>query len=185
MPFRGFISADLPPLPRVDSLVRDLREASLDLKVVSSDHLHVTLKFLGDTQDGLVPEIVAALREAATGVAPMAASVRGTGGFPNLTRPRVIWIGLEGANPLAGVARALDEHLRNLGFAPENRPWSPHVTVARARGPRGLDRVREILRSHEDETFAEVRIKELQLKKSVLRPQGPVYSTVETVRLEG
>jgi len=185
MPFRAFISADLPAIPSIEALIRDLREASRDLKLVSADRFHVTLKFLGDTEEGLVPEIVSAMRESAAGVLPFTLKVRGSGAFPNLSRPRVLWVGLEGADPLARIAKSLDEHLRALGFSVEARPWSAHVTLARVRGPRGLDRAQEILRRHAEETFAEVPIEEIRLKKSVLGPGGPEYSTVESVRLEG
>lgn len=185
MPFRAFISADLPAIPSIESLIGDLREASRDLKLVSADRFHVTLKFLGDTEEGLVPEIVTAMREASAGISPFPLTVRGSGAFPNLSRPRVLWVGLEGADPLARIARSLDEHLRALGFGAETRPWSAHVTLARVRGPRGLDRAQEVLRRHEDEMFAETRIEEIRLKKSILRPQGPEYTTVESVRLEG
>mgnify|MGYP006268813929 CR=1 FL=1 len=185
MPFRAFISADLPPLPRVESLARDLRDASPDLKIVSVEHLHLTLKFLGDTEEGLVPEIVSAMREAAAGVAPFVLRVRGTGAFPGPSRPNVLWVGIEGAEPLARIAKSLDADLTALGFASERRPWSAHVTLARVRGRRGLDRVQALLRAHETDDFAEARIEEIRLKKSVLQPGGPEYTTVEAVRLEG
>lgn len=183
MPFRAFISADLPSIPALEGLARDLHEAGRDLKVVSAEHLHLTLKFLGDTDERLVPELVSAMREAAAGVAPFTVRVRGTGAFPNLQRPSVLWVGLEGGEPLARMAASLDADTGALGFERERRAWSPHVTLARVRGPRGLDRAADILRAHADELFAEIRIEEIRLKKSVLRPQGPEYSTVESVRL--
>ena len=183
--FRAFIAADLPPIPSLHALVRDLREASRDLKVVSPDHLHLTLKFLGDTEEGLVPEIVSAIREAAAGVPPFVIRVRGTGAFPNLARPRVLWVGIEGGEPLGRMARTLNEGLANLGFEREARGWSPHVTLARVRGGRDMDRVKALLQTRVREAFAEVRIEDIRLKKSVLKPQGPEYSTVEAVRLEG
>lgn len=185
LPFRAFISADLPPIPSIESLIRDLRGAGRGLKLVSADHVHVTLKFLGDTEEGLVPELQSAMRESAAGIAPFTLAVRRTGGFPSLSRPRVLWVGLEGAEPLARIARTLDQHLQALGFSPETRPWSAHVTLARVRDPRELGRALDLLRSHEDDTFAEVRVQEIRLKKSVLRPEGPEYTTVASVRLEG
>ncbi len=185
MPFRAFISADLPPLPRIEALARDLREASRDLKVVSVEHFHLTLKFLGDTEEGLVPEIVSAMREASSGVAPFTVRVRGTGAFPNLSRPSVLWVGIEGAEPLARMAKSLDADLAALGFQPERRPWSPHVTLARARGGRRMDAVRALLQAHETDDLGEARVDEIRLKKSVLQPGGPEYTTVDAVRLEG
>ncbi len=185
MPFRAFISADLPSIPPLERLAGELRTASRDLKVVAVDHLHLTLKFLGDTEEGLVSEIVSAIREAAAGVAPFRVQIRGMGAFPNLAQPKVLWVGIEGGDPLARMARSLNENLTALGFPRENRDWSPHVTLARVRGRRDLDRAQAVLHAHKDELFAEVRIEEVRLKKSVLRPQGPEYSTVESVRLEG
>ncbi len=185
MPFRAFISADLPPIPALDALVRGLHEASRDLKVVHADHLHLTLKFLGDTEEGLVPEIVGAMREASAGIRAFTVRVRGTGAFPNLARPSVLWVGLQGGEPLARMARALDESVAALGYERERRPWSPHVTLARVRGSRDLDRAKALLQAHADDLFAEATINEIRLKKSVLRPQGPEYTTVEAVRLEG
>lgn len=185
MPFRAFISADLPPLPRIDSLLNDLRDASRDLKLVAPGHLHLTLKFLGETEEGLVPEITSAMREASAGVQRLDLRVRGTGAFPSPARPSVIWVGVEGAEALGRVAKSLNEYLRALGFEDERRAWSPHVTLARVRRPQGLERVREILEQRANEEFAEVRIEDIRLKKSVLRAQGPEYETVESVRLQG
>ncbi len=185
MPFRAFISADLPPLPRIESLARELQNASRDLKLVSVDHLHLTLKFLGDTEEGLVPEIVSAIREAASGVAPFTVRVHGTGAFPSLSRPSVLWVGIVGGEPLARMAQSLNGDLAALGFEPERRAWSPHVTLARVRGGRRMDAVASILRSHEADDLGEARIEDVRLKKSVLQPGGPVYTTVEAVRLEG
>lgn len=185
MAFRGFISADLPGLPPLEAFAAHLREVGGDLRIVSLDHLHLTLKFLGDTEEGLVPEIVAAMREAATGIAPFVLQVKGTGAFPNPSRPSVLWVGVEGADALATMAGRLDERLVSLGFERERRPWSAHVTVARVRGRRGLDRALALLADHVRDTFADVRVEEIRLKRSVLRPTGPEYTTLETVRLEG
>ena len=185
LPFRAFISADLPTLAPIEALVQDLRSASRELKLVSPDHLHLTLKFLGDTEEGLVPEIVSAMREAGVGVGPLDLRVRGMGAFPNPERPNVIWVGVEGAEALGKMAKSLNANLEALGFEAEHRAWSPHVTLARVRIPRGLDRVRQILEERSSQEFARVRIEEIRLKKSVLQPQGPEYTTVESVRLEG
>jgi 2'-5' RNA ligase len=185
VPFRAFISVDLPPLPRIEALARDLHAASRDLKVVSVEHLHLTLKFLGETEEGLVPEIVSAMRETSASIPPFTVRVHGTGAFPSLARPSVLWVGLQGAEPLARMAKSLDADLAALGFEPERRPWSPHITLARVRGGRRLDTVPALLRAHETDDFGEARVEELRLKKSVLQPGGPEYTTVEAVRLEG
>lgn len=185
MTFRGFVAVDVPSGPRLDALAGELRKATSSLKVVRTDQLHLTLKFLGETEEGLVPEIVTAMREAAAEVRPFDARIRGTGAFPSLQRMNVVWVGVEGAEPLARMAEALDASLEPLGFARERRTWTPHVTLARAKGRRDLDPVRAILQAHSDEDFGTCSVGALHLKKSVLTPGGAQYSIVETLRLPG
>lgn len=185
MVFRAFISVDLPTMPAVVRLASDLKRASEGLKMVNAEHLHLTLKFLGDTEEGLVPEIVHAMEAASEGVAPFTLRVRGTGAFPSLSHMNVLWVGIEGAEPLARMARSLDEGLVDLGFPQEGRPWTAHVTLARVRGGRGLNDARGILQAHAADLFGEARVEEIRLKKSVLSPAGPAYTIVEAVRLPG
>ncbi len=185
MTFRGFIAADVPPTPDLESFAVELREAGGPLKVVSVDQLHLTLKFLGDTEEGLVPEIVTAMREAASGVPPFEIRVRGTGAFPSLGRMKVIWVGVEGAEPLARIAAALEASMEPLGFRRENRAWKAHVTLARVKGSRDLEQARTILRTRAADEFGTHRVDAIHLKRSVLTPQGAQYSVVESIRLEG
>ncbi len=183
--FRAFIAADLGTLPAVAAFAQELQEASPGLKVVSPDHLHLTLKFLGDTEEGLVPELMAVIRAACAGVPSVDLQVRGAGAFPSFSRMSVLWLGIEGAEPLARIAGALDRALEPLGYAMERRPWAAHLTLARVKGGHGLERARSLLETQRTASFGNVRVDEVRLKKSVLTPQGPVYSTVEAVRLPG
>lgn len=181
--FRGFIAVEVPPGSGLESIAKELRTSGASLKIADTDHLHVTLKFLGDTEEGLVPEIVETIRRAVAGTPPFAVRLRGAGAFPNLSRMNVVWVGLENAEPLARIAERLESSLQALGFRPEGRPWSAHVTIARVKGGRNLDRVRQILHAHADEEFGECRVDAVLLKKSVLTPDGPVYSTVQEIPL--
>jgi 2'-5' RNA ligase len=107
---------------------------------VRVEGLHLTLRFLGATPDDRQPALVAALREAAAGAAPFEIALGGGGAFPNPSRPRVLWIGIRaGAEELAGLASRLSELLRPLGWPPEDRPFSGHLTLARTDGVSGAD----------------------------------------------
>ncbi len=181
MTFRGFIAVDIPPSPSLESLADQLRAASASLKVVSTDQLHLTVKFLGETGEGLVPEIETAIREACADVRPFDVTVRGTGAFPGLSRMNVIWVGIEGAEPIARIAAVLESSLESLGFEAERRPWKAHVTLARVKGHRDLDRVRRILEARHDEVFGGHRLDRIHLKRSVLTSAGAQYSIVATV----
>jgi len=185
MPFRAFIAVDLPESDRLMALSQELRASGAMLKLVGPDRLHATLKFLGETEERLVPEIVSAIREACRGIAPLEIRIAATGAFPSLSRMNVVWVGLEGTDALARMAASLDKSLVVLGFRPEGRAWTPHATLARVKGERNLDPVRRILQAHASDVFGEHRIDAVRLKRSVLTPAGPVYSDVDVVELVG
>src|SRR5437867_1222921 len=126
------------------------------------------------------PPFGRAIREACAEIRPFEVTVRGTGAFPSLSRMNVIWIGVDGAEPIARIAAALEASLESLGFAAERRPWKAHVTLARVKGHRDLDRVRRILEDHRDDVFGGHRIDRIHLKKSVLTSGGAQYSIVAT-----
>ncbi len=183
MAFRAFISVDLPELDALRALGEELRRTGAALKIVDLGQVHLTLKFLGDTEEALVPRIVEAMRATVAGNRPFAVRLVGTGAFPNLRRMNVVWVGMEGAEPLVEIARRLEAGMEPLGYPREGRDFSAHVTVARVKGPRGLDDLRRVLGAHARDPFGEVLVDRVRLKKSVLTPQGPVYSTVEEVPL--
>ena len=183
--FRAFISADFGRFPRVDAFSDALRATQGQLKLVDLEILHSTLKFLGDTDEALVPEIVGIMEGAAKGIAPPNVALRGAGAFPSTNRINVVWIGLEGAESLAAIAATLDRELDALGFRPEGRRWQPHVTVARVKGARNLDRVRAAIEAYGNEEFGTARVDRIRLRRSVLTPEGPEYTTVAEVPLSG
>lgn len=185
MPFRAFISADFGAFPRIESFAHALRDSGGQLKLVDLDLLHTTLKFLGDTDEALVPELVRAMERAAQGVGRLAVTLRGTGAFPSASRINVVWVGVEGAEPLARIAANLERECDALGFRRENRRWEPHVTVARVKGGRNLDRVRAAIDGFANEDFGGATVDRIRLKRSVLRPEGPEYTTVAEIWLSG
>jgi len=179
--FRGFVAVDIPPSPSLEQFAEQLHNASPSLKVVSTDQIHLTVKFLGDTEEGLVPEIEGAIHEACADIRPFEITVQGTGAFPSLSRMNVVWVGVEGAEAIGRTAAVLDGSLESLGFAAERRPWKAHVTLARVKGHRDLDRVRGLLEAHHDDVFGHHHVDRIYLKKSVLSPVGAQYSVVSTV----
>jgi len=181
--FRAFVSVDLPRFEALVALSEELRRTGASLKLVDLDQVHLTLKFLGDTEEALVPKIVGAMRESVAGVHPFTVRIAGTGAFPNLRRMNVMWVGMTGAEPLADVAKRLEVAVEPLGYPREGRAFSPHVTIARVKGTRGLDEARRVLEAHVRDTFGDGAVDRVRLKKSVLAPEGPAYSTVEEVPL--
>src|SRR3989304_2388176 len=121
MTSRGVVAVDTPPTPALTTFAAELQAASRGLKLVALEQLHLTLKFLGNTEEGLVPEIVSVMRTACSGIPPFTVRVRGTGAFPDFSRMSVVWVGLQGAGPLARLADAPQTGLRQ-GGVPGGRP---------------------------------------------------------------
>jgi 2'-5' RNA ligase len=113
---------------------------------VRVDGLHVTLRFLGATVDEKQGVLGEALADAARGVEPFRVTLNGAGSFPNPIHPRVLWIGIaQGEEPIAELVRRLEPELLPLGWPPENRPFSPHLTLARTDGvPGAAERARHL-----------------------------------------
>jgi len=176
---------DLSRHEKLEEFSRLLKETGGQLKLVDLGMLHLTLKFLGNTEEALVPRIVGIMRESVTNIEPFTIHLHGTGAFPNMNYMNVIWVGVVNSEKLAAMAEFLNEELASLGFEKERRKFSAHLTLARVKGSRNKDKVQNLLKAWEGETFGEERIENIRLKKSVLSPEGPQYSTVEEVKFPG
>ncbi len=148
-----------------------------DLKPVERENIHLTLKFLGDVDEGLLDEV----KRVVSGLSfePFRMALAEAGVFPNLRRPRVIWAGVsEGGDEVAGIFRELEDGFMGLGFKREGRRFSPHITIARVRSGRNREGLVEEVFRYRDVDFGGFEVGSVKLKRSVLTPRGPVYSTL-------
>ena len=182
MPFRAFIAADVKATTRLLDMKKSLGELGAQLKFVDLENIHLTLKFLGDTDEGLVGNIVEIMKASVEGIEPFTIEIRGTGVFPNPNYMKVLWVGLENAESLITMAKSIDNGVSKLGFKREKKGFHPHITVARVKGPRKKNEVQQILRNYQNETFGSQYVDCIRLKKSVLSREGPTYSTIEEVK---
>lgn len=170
----------------VTSAEDDLRRAGADVKWVEARNIHITLKFLGNVETGQLDQLQAALRSALAGVKPLEITLSGTGTFPSGKKHvRVVWVGItEGKQDLVKVAAAVEEGCAGLGFAREERPFSPHLTIGRVRRESG--QLAELAARVSGYQFnpLKVEIDRVNLMRSELSPKGPTYTVLETVALE-
>lgn len=178
MRFRAFISADIRPNDALVSILRELGNTRADLKIVRPELLHLTLKFLGETEESLVDEIAARMMRACEGIQPFTITLKGMGAFPSLSNIRVVWVGIEAGRQLEDIASRLDESMKDLGYERDKHGFKPHLTVVRTRSARNIANVQEILRSNAVSDFGQYLIDRILLKKSMLSPKGPTYSVV-------
>ncbi len=183
--FRGFISVDISDIGELGKLDRELRTVGGGMRPVSMDIIHVTLKFLGETDEAAIPKIIAAMDKATKGVAPFEIQLKGVGSFPSKDCIRVVWVGMYGAEPLIQIVKVLEDECARLGFEREDRPFSPHLTVGRMKDSRGTEHVKGIIERFKDHDFGVRPVKTIRLKKSVLSPKGPTYTTVAEVLFQG
>lgn len=182
MTFRAFISVDIEVTPKLSEFEERLRGSDAPLKLVDLDNIHLTLKFLGDTDEALIDDIVRAMTLSVEHIEPFTMEMKGTGAFPNLNYMKVIWVGLENADALVTIAKTLDRELTKLGFKREKRGFHPHITMARVKGARKKNILAQVINEHKDETFGSQKVECIRLKKSVLSREGPTYSTVKEVK---
>jgi len=183
--FRAFIAADIAPSEKLVSLLQELRDSRADLKVVRPELLHLTLKFLGDTEESLADDVYSRMLGSAAGVSALRIRLKGMGAFPSMSNIRVVWVGIEDGKPLQQIAARLDESLKELGFERDKKGFVPHLTLARTRSPRNIANVQDILRENAVTDYGEYLIDRILLRKSVLNPSGPTYSVVRECPLTG
>ncbi len=155
---------------------------------VSPEGIHLTLQFLGDVPRARIPELEQALQRAVAGVRPFEVTLSGLGCFPNAQRPRVLWVGIEEATgALQSLQRAVERELQGIGFRPEGRPFTPHLTLARVRDHvRNAERAElgSWVRAEAVGALGSMHVHEVCLMQSDLRPGGAVYTRLCAAILE-
>ncbi|MBM2846335.1 MAG: 2'-5' ligase [Bacteroidetes bacterium] len=182
---RLFIAIETPP-PMATQIgtIRDrLKASDADVKWEPNEKLHATIKFLGDTDDQLLPEIVSYLRGVCQKFAPFQIRYKGVGCFPNSRTPRVIWVGMDepGGN-LDLLHHEIDSELVALGFKREEKRFHPHVTLGRVKSNK---KIHSLLRMMESTTFESqpVTVQEIALIQSELKASGSVYTILKSISL--
>ena len=191
-PIRTFIAIELDDalrraLGNVQAQLQRDRAARL-VRWVQPASIHITLKFLGDVNADRLPALERAMADACAGTPPFSLALAGLGAFPNTRRPNVIWVGANGQVDVAAqLAQKIDAACVALGFAPEERPFAPHLTLGRVKRDASIPE-RQLIGAMIDatkvETLGELKIDHVSVMKSELRPSGSVYTCLDTINLK-
>jgi len=182
---RAFIAVDLddPVIEKVCNVVEILKPRITGIRWLRKENLHLTLKFLGNIAESQVEPITAALRHPLGLFSPCTISAKGLGVFPDFRRPKILWVGLTG-DQLVQLAAEIESALMPLGFTPENRAFTPHLTIGRWReGSRPAKNLRQEIDSLNDFEFGACAVRQIVLFQSVLKPEGASYSELRTIQL--
>ncbi len=178
---RLFVAVNLPTevRERLAAVQDRLRRAQADVSWVRPENIHLTLKFLGETEEKQLERIRPALAEAARAGAPFSIQVSGVGSFGGRV-PRVVWVGVEnGAEPLTELARQVEGALAQVGVPKEKRGFTAHLSLGRVRSPRNAEALLATLGEARAERFGTAPVAHFELMQSQLHPSGSVYTVLD------
>jgi 2'-5' RNA ligase len=187
---RCFIAIELPEEVKagLTRLQAKLKASQLRVKWVDPYGIHLTLKFLGNVDADRLSQITGAIKEAAQGVSPFHLEIKGLGIFPNLRRVQVAWVGISGeVDKLLQLQKRLESNLAGLGFAPEPRAFTPHLTLARVRdqaSPDERQRLGQLISDTKFEADYSFPVRAISLMRSQLTREGAIYSQISSVELK-
>jgi 2'-5' RNA ligase len=187
---RCFIAIELPEeikaaLSRLQAQLKSGAQSSV--KWVNPYSIHLTLKFLGNVNADMMSQITEAIAEAARGVSPLHLEIKGLGVFPNLRRVQVVWVGISGdLEKLLQLQKGIESRLAELGFTPEGRAFTPHLTLARVREQASAEerqKLGELIASTKFEAEYTFPVEAVSLIRSQLTREGAIYSKISSVEL--
>jgi 2'-5' RNA ligase len=181
--FRGFIAIDIGSFPKIVQFENEIKNTGANIKLVEPENIHITLKFLGDTNDEHIDRIGEIINNAVKETDSFEIQLKGTGIFPNENYIKVIWIGIKNGEQIRKIAKKIDEQISELGFEREKREFSAHLTIARVKSAKNKEKILQIIEKYRDIEFCSFKVDSIKLKKSELTPKGPIYSTLKEVKL--
>lgn len=181
--FRGFIAIDIDVFPKLVQFENEIRNSGANVKLVEPENIHITIKFLGDTDEGLVERIEEIIKDAAGGLDPFEIKLKGAGVFPNNNYIKVMWIGIENGERIGKIANKIDEKISELGFEKEKRRFSAHLTIARVKSAKNKEKLLQLIEKYGEIEFGTLMVNTIKLKKSELTSKGPIYTTLKEVKL--
>jgi len=180
---RSFLAFDIENpevIERMETAQNLLVRTGADLRLVQPRNIHLTIRFLGGIQPQLVEKVFEEMKKVQ--FTPFEARIAGLGAFPDLHYPRVVWAGItDGADQLKDVFSQLEPRLQRLGFAPDPKGFSPHLTIARVRSGKNKSQLADLVAKNANYNFGTVKAQCLRLKRSILSPKGPTYSTLKEI----
>ena len=180
---RCFVAIEIPETIQtlLTSAQEELREFVRGASWVKRENIHLTLKFLGDVVPNQISVIKNSIEQVTDTRSPFSMELGGIGAFPNLSRPRIIWAGVKtGADEVAAIAKDIDIRLGRHGYERNEKPFRPHLTLARLKSRTDLKPLVDVFQQYDTISGARMIVKQVRIVQSQLRRSGAVYTPLET-----
>jgi 2'-5' RNA ligase len=183
---RLFVAVKIHPSPEFlktyDSLKSGLRFARITW--VKPESVHVTLKFFGETEERKIPDISRVLKEVASRHQPFTCELVNVGIFGSSYSPKVIWFGIENAEPLKNLGIDVLKSMEAIGWEADRQNFVPHLTIGRIKDVPDKQLFQKMIDVHKKTRMQEFPVREFILYESILQREGPIYRVVESFKLE-
>jgi 2'-5' RNA ligase len=175
---RSFVAIDIENsdvIRRIEELQREVLRLGLEIKLVEKENLHITLRFLGEIPQSRINDVAKALSNIK--MSKFQIKLKGVGVFPDLARPRVLWVGVsDGIEELKKLATTVRQAVDRFAENREDREFVAHLTVGRIKSGRNVEKLQEFVTRYANVDFGVITVDKIKLKKSVLTPRGPIYT---------
>lgn len=178
---RLFIALDIEQWIKdgLQEAVRELRRTRAPVRWVKPEGMHLTLKFLGQTPEEKVASLESSLESVCRDIFPFPVTVSGLGAFPGLSRPRVLWAGVEEpTGTMETLAGSLEEGMLALGWKKEKRKFHPHITIGRVKGNINLKQLSDAVSEFQGKIWGRQETSGVSLYRSHLEPAGARYEVI-------
>ncbi|MBN1413954.1 MAG: RNA 2',3'-cyclic phosphodiesterase [Bacteroidales bacterium] len=174
---RTFFAVKIHPGEMMAGSLPDIRGHLTGEKIrwIPVDQLHLTLKFLGETPEDIIQDIITTVSGQLCAIPAMTLHLSGVGLFKNLHNPRVIWIGMKPCASLHQAWQYLNDNLLPFGFPAEDKEFRPHLTLGRVKEIRYKEKLNTLIEKYKNISFGTVSVTEILFYESILKPEGPDY----------
>ena len=181
---RAFLAVDLDDdlKPKINKLIRQFKKTDARIKYVELANLHLTLKFFGDIDTDGLDLLEDAIADVISNYDSFKVKIRGCGAFPNTSRIKVIWVGIDDDALIRDLHDELDKQFQRLGFD-RDRKFSTHLTIGRMKSAKNKNKVKSTIEEFGDVEIGEMEVTHISLKKSTLTPAGPIYEDLKIFEL--
>ena len=182
---RLFIGVKINIEPALEKYMSSLKELFIRSKIkwVKFDNFHLTLKFLGKTHIDKIEKIKIELSEIAKNNEPFDMKIQGSGVFKDFFRPTILWVGVRNHDVFDELKNDIENIMAGLDFQIDHRRFKPHLTIGRIKDIKKRDEFEKFVRGYEHMLFQMIKVEEIILYESILKPEGPTYVELEKFKI--